>query len=171
MTAVVYRIDSSDRIVETGGAWDAFAAANGGLGTVTGRPLWHFVAGEDVRAVWALLVRRARTKGEPVSFLYRCDAPGLARVLRMELRPHPDDSITFVSTPVREEPARTFAGSRGAGRTVSVCGWCARVRVGNVWVPPEQAAERLGLLDDEQPRLSHGVCDTCARELRSALSA
>jgi len=175
VTAVVYRIDRSDQIVETGGAWDAFAQANGGLGTVTGSPLWDFVDGDDVRAIWSLLLRRTRTKGEPITFLYRCDAPGLARVLQMELRPHRDDSVTFTSTIVREDAGRTFAGrwetATTSGATVTVCGWCARVAVGGAWAPPEQAAELLGLLEDEQPRLSHGVCDTCARDLRSAACA
>jgi hypothetical protein len=76
---------------------------------------------------------------------------------------------------VREVPAVTFSGrwqaAPGRRPTVAVCGWCARVRVGHAWLPPERVAEKFGLLDDRQPRLSHGVCDTCARELRSALSA
>lgn len=169
-TAVTYRIDRGDTIVETGGAWDAFAAANGGVAPVLGRPLWQFVAGTDVRGIWELMLRRVRTTGEPLSFLYRCDAPGLVRVLRMELRPAPDDSVTFVSTVVGERVAAALSGnwSTGSARAlVTVCGWCARVRVDGDWQPPEHAVGRLGLLDDRQPPLSHGVCGTCVRELRS----
>jgi hypothetical protein len=173
-TPVSYRIDRTDSILETGGAWDDFARANGGVPGVIGQPLWHFVAGADVRAVWSLLLSRVRTKGEPISFFYRCDAPGVARVLQMELVPSRDGSVTFRSTQLRTAEARTFSGRSDTGSNrglVSVCGWCARVHVGDTWAPPEQAAQLLGLLDDEQPRLSHGVCDTCARELRAAACA
>ncbi len=174
VTAVTYRIDAHDVIVETGGAWHDFARVNGGLPPVLGRPLWHFVSGQDVRAVWALLLRRARTTGRPIDFLYRCDAPGLARVLRMELLPAPDDSLTFRSTQIRTAPATTLAGRRDTGSAraeLVVCGWCARVRVDDGWLSADRAVELLGLVEERPRRLSHGICDACARELRSGAGA
>src|SRR6266852_7911105 len=76
-TAVLYRIDGADVLTDVSGAWDEFARGNGGIGQVVGRPLWHFVTGTEVRAVWSQMLRRVREVGGPLAFLYRCDAPGL----------------------------------------------------------------------------------------------
>jgi hypothetical protein len=35
------------------------------------------------------------------------------------------------------------------------------------WVQPEDAIARLGLQEQRHPRLSHGICEACARELKS----
>lgn len=167
---VSYRVDQHDFIVEVGGAWDEFAAANRGMPPVVGRRLWHFVAGADVRAVWALLLRRVRTTGEPLAFLYRCDAPGLRRLMQMQLLPERDGSVRFHSTQVRALPGPTFNGRWEAGTThpaTTVCGWCARVEDEGVWVAPETALQRLGLGEGQAVRLTHGICVTCAAELRS----
>src|ERR1700704_5866909 len=80
VTAVLYRIDGADVLTEIGGAWDDFARVNGGIGQVVGRPLWHFVTGQEVRAVWSQLLHRVREQGGPLVFLYRCDGPGTRRL-------------------------------------------------------------------------------------------
>jgi len=47
-----------------------------------------------------------------------------------------------------------------------VCGWCARVRLDS-WVSAEEATTELGLTGGRAARLSHGICETCARELKA----
>jgi hypothetical protein len=173
MSAVLYRIDRHDTIVETGGVWDAFARANGGVPSAVGRPLWHFIAGKDVRATWALLLRRVREGRIPVVFVYRCDGPGVRRLMQMELLADRIGSVQFRSTAVSITETDTIVGrwETGSARdTVLVCGWCGRVHAGD-WVQPEQAIELLGLHESRQPRLSHGICESCAAELKSAVSA
>jgi len=169
--AVLYRIDASDTVVEVGGGWDAFAELNGGIGEVVGRPLWHFIAGDDVRAVWQLLLRHVRADAEPLVFLYRCDAPGLRRLMQMELRSDSDDSVQFRSHEVRAHAAPTVGGRWDTGsrrETVTVCGWCGRVRTDG-WVSPDDAIDLLGLTlpQARSPRLTHGICETCARDLNN----
>jgi hypothetical protein len=169
-TTVAYRIDEDDVIVETAGAWDDFADANGGVPAVVGRPLWQFVAGADVQAVWQLLLRRVRATEESLAFLYRCDAPGITRLLQMELLPEPGGAIEFRSSQVRVLPGTTFDGRWEPGtahETTTVCGWCARVSVDEGWWSPDAAIERLGLAAGAYPRLSHGICTSCESELRS----
>lgn len=170
-TDVLYEIDRDDRIVSTGGGWETFANVNGGLPDVVGRPLWDFIAGEEVRGIWSLVVRHVRAHESPLTFLYRCDAPGLRRLMQMELAPR-GDSVTFRSRVVGEFTGRTFSGdwATNAPDTVVVCGWCARVHAGE-WVPPDRAADVLGLAlpDAAWPRLSHGICGTCARQLHALL--
>jgi len=173
MSAVLYRIDRHDTIVEIGGVWDAFARANGGVPPAVGRPLWHFIAGKDVRATWALLLRRVREGRIPVVFVYRCDGPGVRRLMQMELLADRIGSVQFRSTAVSITETDTIVGrwETGSARdTVLVCGWCGRVHAGD-WVQLEQAIELLGLHESRQPRLSHGICESCAAELKSAVSA
>ena len=174
-TVVTYRVDAKDVIVDVGGAWDQFAEVNGGVPNVLGRPLWHFVAGNDVRGVWAVLLRHVRTEWEPLAFLYRCDAPGLRRLMQMELVPQPDGGVAFNSRQVRAVEAAAISGRWEAAtrqETVVVCGWCARVNVGD-WVTADRAIEAFGLTGPESrlPRLTHGICDSCARELRALARA
>ncbi|HEV7640055.1 MAG TPA: hypothetical protein VGO39_04190 [Gaiellaceae bacterium] len=167
-TEVLYRIDRADVLTDVGGAWDEFARANGGIGNVVGRPLWHFVTGADVRAVWSLLLRRARGAERPLAFLYRCDGPGVRRLMQMEMLAE-DGSVAFRSTQIKAAAASTYLGrwEQGTSRdAVVVCGWCARVHL-ETWVAPEAAADELGLTGGRAARLSHGLCETCARELRA----
>lgn len=168
-TAILYRIDGADVLTDAGGGWDEFARANGGIGQVVGRPLWHFVTGTDVRAVWSLLLRRVREVGGPLAFLYRCDAPGVRRLMQMELLADSDGYVAFRSTQIKAASVDTYVGrwEQGTCRdAIVVCGWCARVQLDS-WVSPEQAAAELGLTGGRAARLSHGVCETCARELRA----
>ena len=51
--------------------------------------------------------------------------------------------------------------------TILVCGWCNRVHVNGEWAEPVDAFGDLGLHSVGLARLSHGVCDTCAADLRS----
>jgi hypothetical protein len=168
-TAVVYRIDGADVLTDVGGAWDEFARANGGIGQVVGRPLWHFVAGTEVRAVWSQMLRRVRKVGGPLAFVYRCDGPGMRRLTQMELLADSDGYVAFRSTQIKAAAAATYVGrwEQGTCRdAVVVCGWCARVHL-DAWVAPEEAAAELGLTGGRAARLSHGVCETCARELKA----
>ena len=52
-----YTVDPGDRIVAIDGAWDEFAARNGAPGltreSVTGRPLFDYVAGREPRRSFA----------------------------------------------------------------------------------------------------------------------
>ena len=170
-STIVYRIDAADVLTEVGGAWDEFARANGDLGTVVGRPLWHFVSGEDVCAAWALLLRRARAAGRPITFTYRCDAPGLRRLMEMELESGDGGAVTFRSRQLRTTVAPTYNGRwepPGSHDPVVVCGWCAHVLRGSRWRAAEEATDALGFAGGQPVQLTHGICDTCEQELRTA---
>ena len=89
----------------------------------------------------------------------------------MELLADRSGAVAFRSTAVNVTRTQTVTGrweTDSARETVLVCGWCARVHAGE-WVQPEQAIDLLEL-SERQPRLSHGICDSCAGELRSAAS-
>ena len=57
------------------------------------------------------------------------------------------------------------------GDTILVCGWCGRVHADGEWLDPQEAFGELGLHSVGLARLSHGVCDTCAGDLKSLVRA
>ncbi|HEY6961692.1 MAG TPA: hypothetical protein VI408_07370 [Gaiellaceae bacterium] len=173
-TAVGYSIDADDVIVAVGGAWHTFAQANGGPVNVVGCSLWDFVSGRDVEAIWQLLLRHVRGTATPLTFLYRCDAPRVRRLMQMELSPEGRGGVAFCSRPVAVQKATTFSGDWSGGdlQTVVVCGWCGRVHTDD-WVTPDHAVMQLGLTrpDSSWPALTHGICASCARQLRGLVRA
>lgn len=160
---VLYRIDRDDQIVETGGDWEGFAVSNGGVATVVGERLWQFIAGDDVRSVWSVLLRRARTSRAPLTFSYRCDAPGLRRIMEMELRANGAGAVAFASRTLEETPGQVLGGpwaSETDPPLIVVCGWCGRARDGH-WREPHEV---ITLYADRLPKLSHGICDECVKK-------
>lgn len=159
---VTYEIDAEDTIVAVGGAWE-------GPADVVGDSLWDHVDGEDVRAIWELLLRRARAGRAPLLVPCRCDAPGVRRLMQMELAPRADGGVAFRSRQVYASGARTLVGRwgrAGDAAALTVCGWCGRVHA-EEWISPEAALDRIGIdWDARAPRLSHGICPCCAGELR-----
>jgi len=45
---------------------------------------------------------------------------------------------------------------------LTICAWCARMRVGDRWIEIEDALETMGRVDDL--RLTHGICPACFEE-------
>ena len=159
---VTYEIDAEDTIVAVGGAWE-------GPPDVVGDSLWEYVHGDDVRAIWELLLRRARGGEAPLLVPCRCDAPGVRRLMQMELAPLPGGGVAFRSRQVYAWRAPTLVGQwRPAEEDAAliVCGWCGRVHA-DEWISPDAALDRIGIdWDARAPQLSHGICPGCAGELR-----
>lgn len=162
---VEYAVDAADTIVGVGAGWDAFGHMNGLDREWIGTSLWDVVQGAEVRAVWRELLDCVRTARLPLSFLYRCDAPDVERTLHMDIEPL-GGGVVFRSALLHERPRDRVSlldpAAPRAGDTVTVCGWCARVRR-DEWVE----ADAIGLEGDAfQPPLAHGICEACAAEMR-----
>jgi hypothetical protein len=165
-----YRVDAEDRLVEFGGEWDAFAAANGAAGLtiehLRGRPLPALVTGTEMQSLTAMLLKRARAAGE-VEVPFRCDAPDARRFLSMSLRRAAEDGVVIETTLLRTEPRPAVAlfdeNVPRSGELLVVCSWCKRVRLdGQQWVEVEDAVATLGLFEAAAlPQLSHGICPPC----------
>lgn len=174
MPALVYRIDHLDRVVEVNSAWTDFAHANEGEAVhaerVLNRSLWDFIADDTVDDVYRRIVQRARD-GATLSFRYRCDSPSRLRICRMTVEPMQDRAVRFTSTPVVEfkrVPLALLEPRRPATATfVRMCSWCHSLAwPGERWVPLEDAAERIQLLDPRMlPTLTHGICPDCAERM------
>ena len=174
-TLYVHRIDADDVIVFVGEDWRDFARANGapGLAEVEGKSLWDFVVGPDVRDIYRHMLDRVREDGGSVAFPFRCDSLTLRRFLEMEIVPARGGEVEFRSrlVAVDERPEliallTAESGEPASSRVVVSCSWCRRFRLEAGWVEPEEAIRELGLFGGvPAPRISHGICEDCARRL------
>jgi hypothetical protein len=172
---ISYDVDAAGTVVRIDGPWDEFAERNGAprltRAAVLSRPLLSFVAGRDMCQLVAMLLTRARS-GAVVSLGFRCDAPSERRHLLFEA--HAADGVvrcrsTLLRTEPRDVPLLLDDGRPRSGETVTVCGWCRRVRVTDGrWLEIEDAVEAEALFDGGPvPALTHGICADCASLLRT----
>jgi hypothetical protein len=169
-------IDEQDRLVKVDEGFYAFAAENGwdGVGNSLGRLLWDFVAGQELRKLQRMLLRRVRGELRSVDLPFRCDGPAMRR--EMDIRISSQSSGRFVrfSARLRAEEQREFqpliAGETPRGeQTLTMCGWCDRFLADGEWVEVEEAVARLGLFAlPKLPAISHGVCPDCSEMLLAA---
>lgn len=175
--ALSYAIDQQDHLIKVDEGFYAFAEENGwdGAGTSLGRSLWDFVAGEEMKKVQRLLLRRIRDEAGDVELPFRCDGSGVRREMEIRIKARPGGRAVLFSAAVRAEEERELpqplldpSAPRGLD-TLPMCGWCDRFEAGGEWVEVEEAARRLELFDrPELPALSHGICPDCNNMLLAA---
>lgn len=166
-----YRIDRQDRIVSVDQRWDEFAKSNGGgplSADVIGTHLFDYICDPTVRQLYRRLFMRVRA-GVPVRVPFRCDGPGIQRDMLLEMRPAADSGVSFRSHTMSEEHHARH-GSAAADRILTVCGWCARVQIGETWISADKAIERLGLFrGPAAPPMSHGICAECHSQVLASV--
>jgi hypothetical protein len=170
-------IDHQDHLVKVDDGYYRFAEENGwdGAGDSLGRTLWDFVAGEELKKLQRILVRRIRGEVRSVDLPFRCDGPGVRREMDINIAAHSSGRLVrFSARPRSEEQRPQFQpllspdAPRGE-ETLTMCGWCDRFLVGGEWVEVEEAAARLGLFQlAELPAISHDVCPECTQMLMAA---
>lgn len=175
--ALSYAIDDQDHLIRLDEGYYRFAAENGwdGAGDSLGRSLWDFVAGEDVRRLQRLLLRRVREEVHDVSLPFRCDGPGVRREMDVRIVADRAGRVVLFAARLRDEqprepeqPLLDPLARRGEER-LEMCSWCDRFEVGGEWVEVEEAAARLELFRRaELPALDYGVCPGCEGLLRAA---
>jgi len=174
--ALSYAIDEQDHLVRADEGYYSFAAENGWAeaGTSLGRSLWDYVAGEEMRRLQRMLVRRVRDEVGDVKLIFRCDGPDVRREMDIRIVARPGGRAVLFSARLRSEEAREVQPlldpdvPRGTD-TLSMCGWCDRFEVDGEWVEVEEAARRLELFNrPELPALSHSICPDCNEMLLAA---
>ncbi|MEO8200403.1 MAG: hypothetical protein ABI679_07780 [Gemmatimonadota bacterium] len=172
---ISYRIDSADRIISVNAGWTSFARANRGEHllpeAVIGRPLWHWIADPATCQIYRALIEQVRQGGGPVRFQFRCDAPGIRRLLRMKVVHRGEGEIGFDTTLLRSQRRRAVPvldpeSERSRG-LLTICGWCMRLPVpGGSWLEIEIAIPRLHIFEGPTPpRLTHGICPACSEAM------
>ncbi|MCB0221704.1 MAG: hypothetical protein KDH09_18550 [Chrysiogenetes bacterium] len=168
---ISYKIDGLDRIVETGGDWEAFAQANGGahLGKkLLGTSLWSHIQCVDLITLYRPLLKHVRETGEAIRFPSQCNSPELIREGEMQLSPLPDGGIEFRVLIHSESPRKKstqvcpqFQAIRGV---MDMCDWCLNVRLRGegLWDSTVEAVRKQGLLACEcVPDLRRVICPEC----------
>jgi hypothetical protein len=170
-------IDEEDHLVNVDEGFYAFAAENDwdGADSSLGRLLWDFVAGDELRKLQRILLRRVRGELRSVELPFRCDGPEVRREMDIRIAAQSSGRFVLFSASVRAEVRRDefqpliAAETPRGGETLTMCGWCDRFLVDGEWVEVEEAAARLGLFElPEMPTISHGVCPDCTQMLLAA---
>jgi hypothetical protein len=169
-------IDEDDRLVRVDQGFYRFAAENGWIGSDSslGRSLWDFVAGEEMKQLQRMLVRRVRGEAGGVDLPFRCDSPDVRREMDIQIAPSSAGALVQFKARLRSEEQREFQplldpDARRGTDLIEMCGWCDRFRVDSEWVEVEEAATRLKLFQrSEPPAISHEVCPDCSEMLMAA---
>ena len=176
--ALSYAIDDQDRLIRVDEGYYQFAAENGweGADASLGRSLWDFVAGQDVRRLQRLLLRRVRDERRHVELPFRCDSPTVRREMDIRIAAGRSGRAVLFSARLRSEQPRSEpqplldpSVPRDDGDFLPMCACCDRFLVEGEWVEVEEAARRLELFRrSELPTLDHGICPECGGTLLAA---
>jgi hypothetical protein len=176
--ALSYAIDDQDRLIRLDEGFYRFAEENGwdGVDSSLGRSLWDFVAGDDVRKLQRMLVRRVREGLHDVELPFRCDGPEVTREMDVRIVADRSGRVVLFSARLRSEDERDEpqplldpSAVRDEEDFLPMCAWCDRFLVAGKWVEVDEAAQRLQLFRrDQLPSLDHTVCPSCNQTLLAA---
>lgn len=175
--ALSYAIDEQDHLIKVDEGFYRFAEENGWeeSGTSLGRSLWDYVAGDEMKKLQRLLIRRIRDEVGDVELPFRCDGPDVRREMDIRIVARPGGRVVLFSARLRSEQARDLPqrlldpDTPRSDDVLGMCGWCDRFEVDGEWVEVEEAARRLGLFNRPKlPALSHGICPDCHEMLLAA---
>jgi hypothetical protein len=173
---VWYAIDEADTLVEASDGYFDFAGQNEfpGAELGLGRSLWDSVSDRTTRMVQKSLVRRVRRSGRTLALPFRCDGPSVRRELILEVGPRAGTGwVQFSASTVSEEqrPHQSLLelGQPRGDRTITMCSWCDRFKLGGIWVEVEDAVSALGLTGGaDLPTIGYDLCDRCGGMLERA---
>lgn len=174
--AIAYEIDGQNRITGVNHAWfdEAQTAGDARLKDerIIGRDLWELIQDSSTRHLYETMISRGRARVRPVGFRFRCDTPGLRRLLHMEVAPRADGHVAFAVTLVASQPRAEVEllhiGRARSDAFIRMCGWCKRVPLpGGAWVEVEQAIHAMHLFESPGPlpAISHGICPECMHKM------
>ncbi len=174
---LTYAIDHDDRLVKVDQGYYLFGEENGWseVGASLGRSLWDFVAGDELKKLQRMLLRRLRSEVRSVELPFRCDGPSTRREMRLRIVAHPSGRTVLFAAFMQSEETRDARqpildlNAPRSEEVLTMCGWCDRFLVEGNWVEVEVAAERLKLFQrSELPMISHDICPDCSEMLLAA---
>jgi predicted Fe-S protein YdhL (DUF1289 family) len=158
---VTFRINARDAIVHAEGSCEPYA----GVAIVPllserwlGQVIWQFIADEEIRAVLAALLARARG-GHSVRLTARSTSRTRPRAATIEIDPMPMGDVEFrcrLTSAVAASPVLPCPLDH-----LRVCAWCYRADRGG-WRAIEDVVASEHLLEwSSFPVITHGICDSC----------
>lgn len=173
-----YRLSPSHTIVAAGGDWDRFALDNDAPDLVPaplGTSVYDHMDGEDVREGFRRLLESVARNGRTAEAEFRCDSPGVRRLMGLRVDPEADGGLRVTSRvrSIEKRPTVSLLDRwqpRSDAPPVVVCAWCRRGRLDGSWLELDAFEARLGLRDDAvRPQVSHTICDQCSERLLEEL--
>ncbi len=169
---IQYIIDRDDHITYVSDDWWFFAEENEAgpdcyPPQLLGRPLWDFIAGEETRQLYRIMLAKARSGKKPVQVPIRCDSPELRREIMISLKSVGDGHIEFLCRTMQieaREPVDLLRRDvKRTGSTIRICSFCKKIAMpSNEWIDTELAIKRLALfIDSALPQLRHCLCPGC----------
>lgn len=165
---VFYTLDKDDRLIETGGWWDQFAAENDGAdaasGKVLGKSLWAFIESAEIRDYLEAVFGSSRDNKAQLCLPYRCDSPARPRLFQMVIDPLPSGGLILRHTAVKRFVPMLTSVSSGAHphMTDTYCAICHSVPKGDLRIDP---ANMSGAPD---PHEGVPFCPNCASVVAAA---
>ncbi len=168
---IQYIIDAENRITYVSDEWWLFAEDNGAgrecyPPQLLGRSLWDFIAGEETRHLYGILIDKTRAEKKAIQVPIRCDSPERRRQIMIALKSVGDGHIEFLCRTVRVDARAPVdllrQDVKRSDRIIRICSFCKKIAVADEWIDTERAIARMALFSDNAlPRLSHGVCPAC----------
>ncbi|WP_372885936.1 hypothetical protein [Shimia sp.] len=163
---VEYTIDSKDALASVNAEWDEFARENDGgavmADRVLGRPIWDFIEGAKTVLFYRMVFLGCRETGVTTRFDFRCDSPGVRRVLCMEIIPGANGALTFrneiLSISDMSADPRVLSFRQYADR--NRCAICGSIKIGEEWID---------IFDFSERRIEVGgydICESCRQKAR-----
>lgn len=165
-------LDEAHQIVEAHSASGLCDASS-----VTGTNFLSAITDASLRELFYLVIARVRETGRPMMFYLRCDTADVRRRSYVRLGMHFRDAQSWVEVVNGTEEEAPHAqrlalldpaAERGTG-LLKICSWCKQVKLDeHRWTEVEEAMRELRLMEQPVlPRLSHGMCPTCAEAVRA----
>lgn len=177
-SALFYKLDKTDTIIEAGGTWNDMAEQNGAaqlsVSNVLGTRLYDHVSGEATRMfVWTML-DAVRLLKRPVLKSYRCDSPNCRRYMQMIIKPDSGGGLDLEHTVLSVKPlaqTQLFTTApqsqlSSATRVLVRCSSCNSVRTAGRWQEVETIDTTPFQNSDGAIRVVYGVCERCQESAR-----
>jgi len=132
-----YIIDSQNQVIAVNRNWTDFARENQAEAlnsdAVLGRPLFNFIAGDETRHLYTMIIERVRRTGQTLLVPFRCDAPSLRRFMQLIITPLENVQLQFSGELLREEPRDPVAlldtGIERSKQFLTICSWCKQINL------------------------------------------
>jgi hypothetical protein len=145
-----------DLLRETTGATDVAAAG------VRGRPFADFAPDPGAAVIFRFVLRRVRKTQQPMQVPFRIEASAHRWHLDMQVLPLAEGEV--------ECRYRTLLVEVPGPDLLTMCAWCQRVQFPEGrWARRQTLAENLDFFLGDAPRVTHGICPSCAAAVKATL--